>query len=144
MLLVVSTWKIYCCCCHVCITWNIPQTKSSFRPAESQMCFSFHPIPLDGVKGVQNTQESWHSPVKMTKMLICSKMLTYNNAKHNKANMTIFCSKISSQKVFVSESDYLSTYCKGGRTTFRERSSSSEPEWLLQQQVSAHFSPLFG
>jgi len=56
-------------------------------------------------------------------------MLICNNAKHKEAKLDIFfCTKISSQKVFVSESDYLTTYCKGGRTTFRERSSSSEPE----------------
>ncbi len=74
-------------------------------------------------------------------MLMCSKKSTHVNTKHKQ--LWLFLLK-NNQKVFVSESDYLSTYCKGDRTTFRERSSSSELEWLLQQQVSAHFSLLFG
>lgn len=37
-------------------------------------------------------------PVKMTKMLMCSKMLTYDNTKHKEENMTIFAQKQAAKK----------------------------------------------
>ncbi len=51
-------------------------------------------------------------------MLMCCKNSTHVNTKHKQ--LWLFLQK-NNQKVFVSESDYLSTYCKGDRTTFRER-----------------------